>query len=124
MSALPARIFRHPFRLLGSAALLALVPKCGVCLLAYAGLGAALGLRVPEICGATTGFPVSKVLLLSVAGLGLVFASLSAILGRRVTAAGPAPEAPPCSEGRPPGLRHRTRVRRLFHGRPRGCGRA
>lgn len=36
------------------AALLALAPKCVLCLLAYAGLGAALGLSGPEICGATS----------------------------------------------------------------------
>ena len=33
-------------------ALLALAPKCVLCVLAYAGLGAALGLGGPEICGA------------------------------------------------------------------------
>ena len=36
-----------------SAAFLALAPKCALCLLAYAGLGAAFGLGGPEICGAT-----------------------------------------------------------------------
>jgi len=36
------------------AALLAVVPKCMLCLLAYAGIGAALGLGGPELCGATT----------------------------------------------------------------------
>ncbi len=35
------------------AAFLALAPKCALCLLAYAGLGTALGLGGPEICGAT-----------------------------------------------------------------------
>lgn len=35
------------------AALLALTPKCVLCVLAYAGLGAALGLGGPEICGAS-----------------------------------------------------------------------
>jgi len=33
-------------------ALLALAPKCFLCVLAYAGLGATLGLGGPEICGA------------------------------------------------------------------------
>jgi hypothetical protein len=33
------------------AALFALVPKCVLCVLAYAGLGAALGLGGPELCG-------------------------------------------------------------------------
>lgn len=30
-------------------------PKCLVCLLGYAGLGAALGLAGPELCGAPSG---------------------------------------------------------------------
>jgi hypothetical protein len=33
------------------AALLALAPKCVVCVLGYAGLGATLGLSAPELCG-------------------------------------------------------------------------
>ncbi|HKB57421.1 MAG TPA: hypothetical protein VKC51_07510 [Lacunisphaera sp.] len=37
------------------AALLALAPKCVLCALAYAGLGVALGLGGPEICGASGG---------------------------------------------------------------------
>lgn len=43
---------RRAVRWLGAAALLALAPKCTLCVLAYAGLGAALGLGGPEICGA------------------------------------------------------------------------
>lgn len=35
------------------AALLAVAPKCAWCILAYAGLGASLGLGGPEICGVT-----------------------------------------------------------------------
>ena len=34
-------------------ALCALAPKCALCVLAYAGLGAALGLGGRELCGAT-----------------------------------------------------------------------
>jgi hypothetical protein len=45
----PAR--RAP-RWLIAGALLAVVPKCALCLLAYAGLGAAAGLGRPEMCGA------------------------------------------------------------------------
>jgi len=41
------------------AALLALMPKCLLCLAAYAGLGAALGLGGPEICGAPSGLTMS-----------------------------------------------------------------
>jgi hypothetical protein len=36
------------------AALLAVAPKCLVCLAAYAGVAAALGLGGAELCGATT----------------------------------------------------------------------
>ena len=48
---------RRAVRWLWSAALLALTPKCILCGLAYAGLGAALGLGGPEICGAAAGTP-------------------------------------------------------------------
>jgi hypothetical protein len=43
---------RRAVRWLLPAAALALTPKCLLCVLAYAGLGAALGLGGPEICGA------------------------------------------------------------------------
>ena len=39
------------------AALLALTPKCVLCLLAYAGLSATLGFGGPEFCGATGNAP-------------------------------------------------------------------
>ncbi|HVU25913.1 MAG TPA: hypothetical protein VHE13_17410 [Opitutus sp.] len=39
-------------RWLAPAALLALVPKCGLCLLAWLGLASALGLGGRELCGA------------------------------------------------------------------------
>jgi hypothetical protein len=41
------------------AALLALTPKCVLCVLAYAGLGGALGLVGPELCGGPGGSSVS-----------------------------------------------------------------
>jgi hypothetical protein len=63
-----AEFLRRPLRPLAPLALLALAPKCVVCLLAYAGLGAALGLRTPEICGAAAGGRGSWAL--SVAGAG------------------------------------------------------
>jgi hypothetical protein len=50
-------------------ALLALAPKCFLCLLAYVGLGTALGLGGPEICGttdSTTHYWIACVLLLAV----------------------------------------------------------
>ena len=46
------RGIRRGVRWLLPAALLALAPKCLVCVLAYAGAGAALGLGGPEWCGA------------------------------------------------------------------------
>ena len=48
-------ISRRVIRWLWPAALLALAPKCVLCLLAYAGLGAAFGVGGPEICGASAG---------------------------------------------------------------------
>ena len=47
--------FRRAVRWLWPAALLALMPKCLLCLAAYAGIGAALGFGGPEICGASSG---------------------------------------------------------------------
>ena len=57
----PADPARWPaFRSLGAggllpAAALAFAPKCALCVLGYAGLGAALGLTGPELCGAPAG---------------------------------------------------------------------
>jgi hypothetical protein len=50
---------RLALRWLLPAVLLALTPKCLLCVLAYAGLGAALGLGGPEICGASAGSPAA-----------------------------------------------------------------
>jgi len=63
------------------AALLALAPKCVLCLLAYAGLGAALGLGGPELCGGTSS-PTGP----WAAGLGVLAgtAGLGALLARWV----------------------------------------
>jgi hypothetical protein len=41
------------------AALLALAPKCLLCVLAYGGLGAAIGIGAPELCGAPAAAPAS-----------------------------------------------------------------
>jgi hypothetical protein len=53
----PAGLPRRAARWLLPAALLALTPKCLLCVLAYAGLGAALGIGGLEICGAPGGSP-------------------------------------------------------------------
>jgi hypothetical protein len=60
-------------------ALLALAPKCLLCAAAYVGLGAALGLGGPELCGATNS-PVtwaSSLAWLGVVGVLATFASLA-----------------------------------------------
>jgi hypothetical protein len=54
MRPLLAEVVRSPARPLASVALVALVPKCLGCVLAYAGLGALLGLRGPQLCGASS----------------------------------------------------------------------
>jgi len=33
------------------------MPKCGLCVAAYVGFGAAVGLGAPELCGASAGAP-------------------------------------------------------------------
>jgi hypothetical protein len=48
-----AEFSRRAGRWLLPTALLALAPKCLLCVAAYVGLGTALGLRTPEICGAS-----------------------------------------------------------------------
>ena len=42
--------FERRRRWLAPAALLVLVPKCGLCVLAYTGLGALFGFGGPELC--------------------------------------------------------------------------
>jgi len=59
---MPSRLIelsRRATRWLLPATALALAPKCLLCVLAYAGLGAALGLGGPELCGAPAGSPAS-----------------------------------------------------------------
>jgi hypothetical protein len=70
---------RHPFRSLGPVALVALVPKCGLCLLAYLGLGAAFGLSAREMCGAVPGHPA---LWITVVALGLAGIGTAALFRR------------------------------------------
>jgi hypothetical protein len=71
----PSRIksLRRSVRWLLPAALLALTPKCLLCLAAYAGIGAALGLGGPEICGASSGMLSPWVWALALGGLTLGF---------------------------------------------------
>ena len=53
------------------AALLGLTPKCVLCVPAYLGLGAALGLGGPELCGTSTE-PRAWLLPAVGAGLGVI----------------------------------------------------
>lgn len=55
---------------LAAGLLLVAAPKCLLCLAAYAGFGTALGLGVPELCGASPG----------AAGPGISAADLTATL--------------------------------------------
>lgn len=61
-------------RWLPAAAMLALAPKCVLCVAAYAGIGAFLGMRIggPEICGASAAPPVGAIAWL--AGAAVCFA--------------------------------------------------
>jgi hypothetical protein len=56
---------------LAVSALLALTPKCLLCVLAYAGIGAALGLGGPEMCGAPAGSTGSWASALALSGITL-----------------------------------------------------
>lgn len=66
---------RRAVRWLLPTALLAVTPKCLLCVAGYAGLGVALGLGGPEICGASADTPVAWIPVLAwfgiVGGLGL-----------------------------------------------------
>lgn len=73
------KIRRRPFRSLGPVALLALTPKCAVCVLAYAGIGAALGLSGPEICGGAIGAPTPWASPFVISGVALGIAGLLAL---------------------------------------------
>lgn len=66
----PAERIRWVRGWLVPAALLAVAPKCVVCFVAYAGIGTALGLGGPELCGAseTTQWNPMAVGALSAAG--------------------------------------------------------
>jgi hypothetical protein len=65
-----SRLSRRAARWLLPAALLAVTPKCVLCVAAYAGLGTALGWGGAELCGGSSGTPIS--LITSVAWLGTV----------------------------------------------------
>jgi hypothetical protein len=61
-------------------AALALAPKCLLCVAAYAGLGALLGIGGPEICGAPGSPPLAWGVRLATVAAGV---SISAVLAVR-----------------------------------------
>ena len=83
MSRWPSEMVRRPLRSLVPLALVALAPKCVVCGLAYAGIGAALGFGAPKLCGSTAGswgaWGSSPVLF----GIALGIAAMLAFVRRR-----------------------------------------
>lgn len=72
------RVRRVPasIRWLVSAAALALMPKCLLCAAAYLGLGAALGLGTPELCGGSRPGPTPWTWAASAGALAVSFVVL------------------------------------------------
>jgi hypothetical protein len=69
----PAEWIRRVRAGLLPATVLVLAPKCALCLLAYAGLGTALGLGGPELCGGSGQVPGAVAPALSLLGGGAWF---------------------------------------------------
>jgi hypothetical protein len=88
------------------AALLALTPKCVLCVLAYAGLGAALGIGGPEFCGVPAAAPSSWATLLAWLGAASGLGTLGFLARSRV-------------DQRPTGRVASSPVDPLDHGPPR-----
>jgi hypothetical protein len=78
-----AEILRPRLRWLAPATLAALAPKCLLCVAAYAGLGAALGLGGREMCGTTAASPGAWASPLGVLGAALAVFGVLAGIGRR-----------------------------------------
>ena len=85
---------RRAVRWLWPAALLALTPKCLLCVLAYAGLGAAFGLGGPEICGASAGWPASWASALAGLGIAIGLGTFGFLVGCRRVRSAPTVEPP------------------------------
>ncbi len=79
-----AELFRRRSGWLTGAAFLALAPKCLLCLAAYAGLGAAVGLGGPEPCGAADSPIHHASLTLAALTLSLIFILVVLTRGRLV----------------------------------------
>ncbi len=80
------------------AALLVLAPKCALCLLAYAGLGAALGIGGPELCGASGDATRPGTIWLAVLGGALGAAALLVPAAKRRSRPEPFQPSQPRSE--------------------------
>lgn len=81
---MPSRLterVRRPWSTLVALALLALAPKCVLCLVAYAGFAAAFGLGEGELCGAE---PATHSPALIVSAL-LVAAGIACLIMRKTT---------------------------------------
>ncbi len=76
-----AEVLRRGSRWSAPAALALLAPKCLVCVAAYAGLGAALGLGGREMCGAAAASPGAWASPLGF--LAAAFAALGLLAGLR-----------------------------------------
>ena len=73
-------------------ALLALAPKCLLCVAAYAGLGAALGLGGPELCGgSTSGMSATQLGIAAVAGGGIFLVAAGGVASHRCSRKGNSP---------------------------------
>ena len=86
-SPVPLRLVNLLFRRglwLGTAATILIAPKCLVCVIAYAGLGAAIGIGGTELCGGPTDSPLARATLLSIPALGVCVVILSARMRNRV----------------------------------------
>jgi hypothetical protein len=73
---------RRPWSALVALALLALAPKCVLCLAAYAGLATALGLGGRELCGAEPGTHTPALIVSAL----LVAAGIVCLIARKTTA--------------------------------------
>jgi len=85
---------RRAVRWLGPVALVALTPKCVLCVLAYAGLGVALGLGGPELCGSNAGAPVSWTAVCAWLGLAAGLGAAGYLVTRPCPHAAPTTEKP------------------------------
>lgn len=77
------RFSRRAVRWLWPAALLALTPKCVLCVLAYAGLGVALGTGGREICGESLESPATWATVLAWLGLALGLGAIGSLTSCR-----------------------------------------